>query len=90
LVRPALLKMMGANEKARDLTRVQAKTTQDLANDGDRVHYLRGRYECGEFVPVGRQESHALFGLSRSNALARVDTGETIKAGQTVTVDLWE
>src|SRR5205807_1598771 len=66
-VRPAILGMMGATNP--DLPRVPAKLTVDLMNDGDRVHYFRGRVECGQFTPIGRQESHALFGLSKSNGL---------------------
>ena len=44
---------------------------------------------AGSFTPVGRQESHALFGLSRSNALLLVKPGETIAAGATATVLTW-
>ena len=60
----------------RDLLRRGAggMLTVDLTNDGDRPHYIRGKLEDGKFAPVGRQESHALFGLSQSNALL---TGRT-------------
>jgi molybdopterin molybdotransferase len=86
-VRPAVLKMMGANDV--DLLKLPAKLTVDLTNDGDRAHYLRGKFENGNFTPIGRQESHALFGLSESNALLRIEVGESFKAGQTVQVGLW-
>src|SRR5437867_5977675 len=66
-VRPAILKMMGASNL--DLPKMPAKLTIDLTNDRDRAHYLRGKLENGSFAPVGQQESHALFGLSQSNAL---------------------
>ncbi|MDP9186417.1 MAG: molybdopterin molybdotransferase MoeA [Verrucomicrobiota bacterium] len=87
-VRPAILRMMGANEL--DLLKMPAKLTVDLTNDSERAHYVRGRLENGNFAPIGRQESHALFGLSQSNALLRVETGESLKAGETVQVQVWE
>jgi molybdopterin molybdotransferase len=87
-VRPAILKMAGASDL--DLAKVPAKLTVDLKNDGDRAHYFRGKLENGNFAPIGRQESHALFGLSQSNALLRVETGESFKAGETVQVQIWE
>jgi molybdopterin molybdotransferase len=90
LVRPALLKMMGANVNEQSLRRVQANLTEGCGNDGDRAHYIRGHYEGGAFSPVGRQESHALFGLSRANGLTRVAAGAVLAAGDSVTVELWD
>jgi len=87
-VRPAILKMMSANDL--DLPKFPAKLTVDLTNAGDRTHYLRGKFENGNFAPIGRQESHALFGLSQSNALLRVEMGESLKVGETVQVQIWE
>ena len=87
-VRPAILKMMGANNL--DLPKRQVRLTIDLANQGDRTHYIRGRIDNGTFVPIGRQESHALFGLSQSNALLRVAVGESFKAGAIVDVQTWD
>jgi len=87
-VRPAILKMMGATDV--DLPKMPAKLTVDLTNDGDRAHYLRGKLENGNFAPIGRQESHALFGLSQSNALLRVGAGESVKAGEIVHIQVWE
>jgi molybdopterin molybdotransferase len=87
-VRPAILKLMGAANL--DLSKAPAKLTVDLMNDGDRVHYIRGRLEDGRFAPVGPQESHALFGLSQSNALLRVAVGESLKAGEIVDVQIWD
>jgi molybdopterin molybdotransferase len=62
----------------------------DLKNDTDRAHYIRGKLENGTFVPVGRQESHALFGLSQSNALLRAAAGGTFKRDQIVEVETWD
>jgi molybdopterin molybdotransferase len=87
-VRPAILKMMGANNF--DLPKTPVRLTVDLANEGDRTHYVRGRIENGTFLPIGRQESHALFGLSQSNALLRVAVGESLKAGAIVDVQTWD
>ena len=87
-VRPAILKMMGATNF--DLPKVPAKLAVDLTNDGDRAHYLRGKLEHGKFAPVGRQESHALFGLSQSNALLRLAPGKKMQCGALVQVELLE
>ena len=85
-VRPAILKMMGATNL--DLQRVPTKLAVDLTNDGDRPHYIRGRLEDEKFRPIGRQESHALFGLSQANALLRVAVGQSLKADEIVNVQL--
>ena len=87
-VRPAILKMMGASDL--DLAKMPAKLTVDLMNDGDRVHYIRGKLENGGFAPIGRQESHALFGLSQANALLRLAVGESQKRDTIVDVQVWD
>jgi molybdopterin molybdotransferase len=87
-VRPAVLRMMGATNL--DLPTVPAQLTVGLTNYGDRPHYIRGRLEREKFTPVGRQESHALFGLSQANALLRLSVGESWKAGQVVEVSMWD
>ncbi len=87
-VRPAILKMMGATNL--DLPKVPAKLSLDLTNDSDRPHYIRGKLEHGRFTPIGRQESHALFGLSQSNALLRLALGESLKADEIVDVQIWD
>jgi molybdopterin molybdotransferase len=88
-VRPALLRMMGANDAALSLGKTTARLASDISNDGERTHYLRGVLHDGEFTPVGRQESHALYGLSRSNALLRLAAGEKLSAGATASVFSW-
>jgi molybdopterin molybdotransferase len=87
-VRPAILRMMGAANL--DLPQVPAKLAVDLTNDGDRPHYIRGRLEDGKFTSTGRQESHALFGLSQANALLRVAAGQSLKADEIVDVQIWD
>jgi molybdopterin molybdotransferase len=64
--------------------------TVDLTNEGDRAHYIRGKLEHGKFSPVGRQESHALFGLSQSNALLRLGLGQSFRADEIVDVQIWD
>ena len=87
-VRPAILRMMGATNL--DLPQVPAKLAVDLTSDSDRPHYIRGKLEHGKFTPIGRQESHALFGLSQANALLRVGIGQALKADQIVDVQIWD
>lgn len=83
-VRPALWKMAGAREFTPPAQ--AAVTTMELHNAGDRPHYFRGKFHAGKFTPFGRQESHALFGLSQSNALVRVTAGESRPVGAEVAV----
>ena len=87
-VRPAILRIMGATNL--DLPQVPAKLAVDLTSDSDRPHYIRGKLEYGKFTPIGRQESHALFGLSQANALLRVGIGQALKADQIVDVQIWD
>jgi molybdopterin molybdotransferase len=89
-VRPALLRLMGASDVAAALPRVSAVTGEELSNRGDRPHYVRGSLRDGTFTPVGRQESHAVFGLSRSHALLLVPAGATIARGETASVLLFD
>jgi molybdopterin molybdotransferase len=83
-VRPAILRLMGAGAQQLPLPRTEALLTEEVKNEGDRPHYVRGRLAEGRFTPVGRQESHALYGLSRANALLRVAAGETLRSGDRV------
>ena len=89
-VRPAVLRMMGAGETALGMREQTAVLASEVYNDGERPHYLRGSVDAGGFKPLPRQESHALFGLSRSNALLLVAPRERFDAGRTVTVFTWE
>jgi molybdopterin molybdotransferase len=85
-VRPAILRLMGARDDQLALPRVSASLIGDVNNEGDRPHYVRGELRDGKFSVVGRQESHALYGLSRANALLRVSPGERAGSGGTVSV----
>lgn len=85
-VRPAILRLRGAGDDQLSLPRTSAILTEELKNEGDRPHYVRGQLAEGKFSAVGRQESHALYGLSRANALLRVPAGEIFRSGAAVTV----
>lgn len=84
-VRPALLQMMGAGPAERAMPWRAAVAAADLSNDGDRPHYQHGSVDAeSRFRPAAVQQSHALFGLSGSDALVRVEAGATVRAGEPV------
>ena len=86
-VRPAVLKMLGACELGGSM--VEAQLADRVNNDDkQRPHYVRGSYSAGKFRPIGRQESHALYGLSRANALLRLLPGVTVAAGERVQIEI--
>jgi molybdopterin molybdotransferase len=89
-VRPALRQMAGAAPEHLGLRKVPARLGCEIKNDDrDRPHYFRGRLDGGIFNLSGRQESHALFGLSRANALLRVAAGVALPADALTEVELW-
>jgi len=83
-VRPALLRMMGATDL--NLLRANARLTHEITGDETRPHYFRGELADGTFTVIGRQESHAIFGLARANALLRVRPEVRLSAGSEVEV----
>ncbi|HVF70183.1 MAG TPA: gephyrin-like molybdotransferase Glp [Chthoniobacterales bacterium] len=85
-VRPALLRLMGARADQLSLPTVDARLATSIQNEGDRPHYVRGLLRAGRFTPIGRQESHALFGLSRANALLRIPGGKDFAEEAVVSV----
>lgn len=89
-VRPALLRLMGAANDALGLREHAVTVTEAFENAGDRPHYVRGVLAGGKFTPIGRQESHALFGLARSNALLRVPPRTNFAAGQPASALTWD
>ncbi|MEM1296704.1 MAG: gephyrin-like molybdotransferase Glp [Verrucomicrobiota bacterium] len=85
---PAFRKWQGQTVTADSptLPRIPAKLAGDAINDrGNRPHYLRGwlDLESLTFRPLGLQQSHALFALSRTNALVRVEPEQSRRAGET-------
>jgi molybdopterin molybdotransferase len=85
-VRPALRKMAGAATEYFGLRKVPARLADEVKNAGDRPHYFRGVFDQGIFALNGSQESHALFGLSRSNALLRLDPQTSLSKDADLTV----
>lgn len=79
-VRPALLRLQGSSGESSERTKVRA--AQRLRNPGERPHYLRGRLTGDGFALVGPQESHALFALSQSDALVRLEPNQEAAEGE--------
>ena len=85
-VRPAILRLMGARNDELSLPQTDAILVGEMNNDGDRPHYVRGKFDRGKFAPIGRQESHALYGLSCANALLRIPAGGNFRDGTRVPI----
>ena len=85
-VLPALRRMAGAAQPA--LPRCRAVAAAPLANKGDRPHWLRGSWDplAGTFTAAGPQESHALGAFARADALARLEAGVSLAAGDPLEV----
>jgi len=87
LVRPALFKLRGVEKW--DLPNVEAEAAEDFVNDGDRLHFMRGRLEqrSGRWTvtPLPRQASHVISSLANANCLVAVPASETLKRGASVT-----
>ena len=89
-VRPALLRLAGAADPELPLWTVPATAGEQLDHRGDRPHYLRGTLDrAGQFFPSGKQESHALFALSQSNALVRIEPATRLAVGAPVMAHVW-
>jgi molybdopterin molybdotransferase len=80
-VRPALLRMMGAGDQHVTPRQIPVVAGTEIVNGDDRPHYLRGNLTDGKFTPFGLQQSHALLSLSRSEALLRLEAGQTLHEG---------
>ena len=89
LVRPALLKMQGATNLKPPSQK--GKLAQSVSNPDNRPHFMRIRWnESQEVLTAGLQSSHAVHGLSQADGWLLVNPGQTLKAGQTVSIILWE
>ena len=88
LVRPALLKMQGAEQC--ELPRVPAELTTEINNPGDRRHFVRARFEAGKVALLGRQASHMLGSIGAANCLVDVPPGTQLQRGAMVEAQLWE
>jgi molybdopterin molybdotransferase len=83
-VLPAIMRLQGAAEV--EPAKVRVRLADSVSNDGERPHYLRGSVAAGSFTLTGRQESHALYGLSRANALLRLAPKTKLPEGSEVEV----
>lgn len=83
-VRPALLRWMGATDVS-PVTLV-AGVSENLHNDSDRPHYLRGSLKDGVFQAARLQQSHALYALSQACALLRLEPHHSMNAGDAARV----
>lgn len=89
LARPSLLKMQGATNLKPPSQK--GKLAETVSNPDDRPHFMRIRWnEAREVLTAGLQCSHALHGLSQADGWLPVHPGQTLKAGQTVSVIVWE
>lgn len=89
LARPALLKMQGATNLKPPSQK--GKLAETVSNPDDRPHFMRIRWnESQEVLTAGLQSSHAVHGLSQADGWLLVNPGQTLKAGQTVSIILWE
>lgn len=79
--RPALLRLSGADRQASLPKRTPIPLASPVSNPDHRPHYFRGTIHDGRFHPAPVQQSHGLAVLAASNALARVDSGATHRAG---------
>ena len=89
-VRPALLRLAGAADEWLSLPSFPVRIEADVVNDGPRPHYVRGVVKAGAFESVGRQESHAVFGLSRANALLLVPPHSAIARDEIANVFVFD
>ena len=89
LVRPALLRLQGAQDVAPP--RQSAVLAEPLANPGDRRHFMRVTLDAaGRARSAGKQASHALSATARSHGLVDVPPATTLPAGALVEVLRWD
>ncbi len=86
-VAPALRKRLGHHSPTNDQSEMMEQlglAGEELTNPGDRPHYLRATTERGRVHLSGRQQSHAIFGLSHANCLVRLNPEQIVKEGESV------
>jgi molybdopterin molybdotransferase len=88
LVRPALLKLQGANQLS--LTVTHGELAEMFTNLGDRRHFVRVRLEsAGRVFRSGQQSSHLLHSLASATGLVDVAPKSMLEAGVMVPVLSW-
>jgi molybdopterin molybdotransferase len=82
--RPALLRLQGANDDARERT---VRLAVDVERHPDRDECVRVRIEAdGSATPTGPQASHILSSLLGADGLAVIPRGEGVLAAGTEVV----
>lgn len=87
LVRPALLKMLGAANL--ELPTKVGLLAEPLLNRGDRRHFVRVIWEAGQVRAAGPQASHRLGDLGEANGLVDLPPETRLEAGREVSVLVW-
>ena len=87
LVRPALMRLQGAADCSPPTQ--PGILAEALTNPGDRTHFVRVVVETTGVRSAGRQASHALASLARSDGLVEVGPQTTLAMGAAVTVLTW-
>jgi molybdopterin molybdotransferase len=86
LVRPALLRLRGLTDL--ELPAVEAEAAEEIANDGERTHFVRAVFEWHDgkrFVkPLARQGSHVISSLVNADCLVEVAPQIRIERGAMV------
>lgn len=89
LVRPAIRRWQGAVDVA--ARTVPGVALEPLENPGDRRHFFRVHMDAsGRVRSAGKQASHVLGSLAAANALVDVPPRTALRAGDPVTVILWD
>lgn len=89
LVRPALLRLQGANEVS--LPKRPGLLQEPIHNRGDRRHFVRVNLDPhGGVRPAGRQASHLLHSLAKANGLLDMPPESSLAAGTAVSVLTWD
>ncbi|MCM8772377.1 MAG: molybdopterin molybdotransferase MoeA [Candidatus Omnitrophica bacterium] len=91
LIRPAILKMQGANNIER--FKLCGILTEDVENKGDRDEFLRVivKVENGEniVVPYKKQKSGTFTSITETNGILFLKKGGKIKKGEKVIVEIY-
>ena len=89
-VAPAIKKWLGYPSVSSDTPALDSfigTLGESLSNRGDRPHYLRVKVdrESGNRINLfGTQQSHAVYGLARADALVRLLPGESFEEGDSI------
>jgi molybdopterin molybdotransferase len=88
LVRPALLKLQGADPA--DARSFAALAGEAFRNLGERRHFVRVKLNEGRIFSAGTQASHVLSGMAEADGLLDLAPGAAISEGQMVSVQRWD